>query len=290
MNKLDIQPFFDTNTNTVTYIVTDLATSQTAVIDPVLDFDPNSGKLSSSSADNIIAYLDKNNLNLEWILETHAHADHITAASYLKEKRGGLIGISKHITKVQSTFQKLFNLREELACHGEQFDCLFDDDETLLLGHLTIQVMHTPGHTPACACYKIEDATFVGDTIFMPDFGSARTDFPGGSARALYYSIQKILSLPNSTRIFVGHDYKSETRNEYAWETTVFLEKSNNIHIKKGVSEDQFVHMRDTKDSNLPVPRLLLPAIQLNIHAGLLPQQEENGIRYLKLPLSLELG
>lgn len=290
MNKLDIKPFFDLVTNTVTYVVIDSASSQAAIIDPVLDFDPNSGKLTSSSADKVIAYLDENNLNLEWILETHAHADHMTGANYIKEKRGGYIGIGKHITKVQSTFKKMFNLSESMACDGRQFDHLFEDGELIKLGHLEIQVMHAPGHTPACVAYKIDDAIFVGDTLFMPDFGTARTDFPGGSAKTLYQSIQRILKLPDNIRIFVGHDYKSATRDEYKWETTVAQEKHHNVHIKKGVSEKEFVLMRDKKDATLPVPRLLLPAIQLNIQAGHLPQAEVNGTRYLKLPLSVELN
>ncbi|MBT1450079.1 MBL fold metallo-hydrolase [Glaciecola sp. XM2] len=290
MSMLDIKPFFDTNTNTVTYAVTDIASKQTAIIDPVLDFDANSGTLSSQNADDVIAYLDKNNFTLEWLLETHVHADHISASNYIQSKRGGLIGISTHITKVQSTFCKLFNNCQEIDCKGEQFDCLFDDGEVIKLGHLDIQVIHTPGHTPACASYKIEDAVFVGDTIFMPDFGTARTDFPSGSAKSLYHSIQQILSLPNNTRIFVGHDYKSETRDEYAWETTVYDEKASNIHIKQGTSEQAFINMRNARDKTLMAPRLLLPSIQINMQAGKLPTPEENGKQYLKLPLNLALS
>ncbi len=290
MNKLSIQSFFDDNTQTVTYVVADKATCSAAVIDPVLDFDPTSSKLSSASADKVIAFLDDNNLRLEWILETHAHADHITAASYIKEKRGGKIGVGEHIKKVQATFKKTFNLNEELPSDGSQFDFLFEDGEIISLGHLDIQVMHTPGHTPACVSYIIEDAVFVGDTIFMPDFGTARADFPMGSAKTLYQSIQKILSLPEQTRIFVGHDYKSPTRDEYAWETTVLQEKRNNIHVKLGTSLSEFVNLRELRDANLPVPKLLLPSIQLNIRAGNLPVAEENGVSYLKLPLTLEVN
>lgn len=290
MTNVDIKPFFDLVTNTVTYLVTDLATSQAAIIDPVLDFDPNSGKISSSSADKVIAYIDEKSLTLEWILETHVHADHVTAASYLKAKRGGCIGIGKYITKVQSTFKKIFNMNGNMVCDGTQFDQLFDDGEVIKLGHVDITIMHTPGHTPACVSYKIDDALFVGDTLFMPDYGTARTDFPSGSAKTLYQSIQRILSLPDNTRVFVGHDYKSATRNEYEWETTIIQEKLHNIHIKKGVSEADYVLMRDARDASLPVPRLLLPSIQLNIQAGRLPQQESNGTRYLKIPLSLELN
>lgn len=290
MDKLNIQSFFDNNTQTVTYVVTDNATLASAVIDPVLDFDATSGKLSSSSAQNVIDYLDKHNLKLEWILETHAHADHITASSYIKEKRGGKIGIGEHIKTVQSTFKKTFNLPDDMPCDGSQFDVLFEDGEVINLGHLRIHVMHTPGHTPACVSYFIEDAIFVGDTIFMPDYGTARADFPSGSAKTLFQSIQKILALPNQTRIFVGHDYKSENRDEYAWETTVFLEKRNNIHVKQGTSEQDFVQLRERRDANLPVPKLLLPSIQLNISAGHLPVAEANGVSYLKIPLTLALN
>lgn len=289
MNKLSIQSFFDDNTQTVTYVVTDNATCSAAIIDPVLDFDSTSGKLSSESADNVIAFLDENNLRLEWILETHVHADHITAANYIKGKRGGKVGVGEHIKKVQMTFKKTFNLHDELPCDGSQFDFLFEDGEIISLGHLDIHVMHTPGHTPACVSYIIEDAVFVGDTIFMPDFGTARADFPMGNAKTLYQSIQKILSLPDQTRIFVGHDYKSPTRDDYAWETTVLQEKRNNIHVKLGTSQSEFVNLRESLDANLPVPKLLLPSIQLNIRAGNLPIAETNGVSYLKLPLTLEM-
>lgn len=290
MSKLTIQAFFDNATQTVSYVVNDKATSSCAVIDPVLDFDPTSGKLSSKSADDIIAYLDQNNLKLEWILETHAHADHITASNYIQEKRGGKIGIGEHIRKVQSSFKKIFNLNGDMPCDGSQFDFLFEDGEVIKLGHLHIHVMHTPGHTPACVSYLIEDAIFVGDTIFMPDFGTARADFPNGSAKTLFQSIQKILALPNATRIFVGHDYKSETRDIYAWETSVFHEKRNNIHVKQGTTEAEFVSLREARDASLPVPKLLLPSIQLNIRAGHLPAEEANGVSYLKLPLSVEFN
>jgi glyoxylase-like metal-dependent hydrolase (beta-lactamase superfamily II) len=286
MNKLIVAPFFDEQTCTITYVLTDKATSQTAVIDPVLDYDASAGKLSSKGIDAIIDYIDQNNFRLEWILETHAHADHVTAAAYLKQKRGGQIGIGEHIKIVQSTFKSLFNFDEEMLCDGSQFDCLFEDGELLTLGHLAIEVIHTPGHTPACVSYLIEDAVFVGDTIFMPDFGSARTDFPNGSAKALYQSIQKLLALPDQTRMFVGHDYKSSSRDVYAWETNVLEQKHHNIHVKKGVSEIQFITMRNTRDESLPAPKLLIPAIQLNIRGGQMPPKEENGKRYLKIPLS----
>ena len=290
MNKLNIQSFFDNATNTITYVISDLASRQAAVIDPVLDFDPNAGTLSAQSADTIITFLDDHNLSLEWILETHAHADHITASHYLKEKRGGQIGIGEHIKKVQSTFKKTFNLNGDLPCDGSQFDHLFEDGEMIKLGHLSIEVMHTPGHTPACVSYKVEDAIFVGDTLFMPDYGTARADFPSGSARTLYQSIQRILSLPDSTRIFVGHDYLNEKRDVYQWETSVLQEKCHNIHLRNGTSEQDFVELRNTRDAKLPVPRLLLPAIQINIRAGHLPTEESNGVSYLKIPISTELN
>lgn len=290
MSKLVIKPFFDEDTFTITYVVTDKATSQSAVIDPVLDFDAQAGKLSSKRADEVIDYLDSHNLRLEWILETHAHADHITASHYLKQKRGGNIGIGENIKLVQSVFKKAFNLGDDMLCDGSQFDFLFEDGEMISLGHLNIEVMHTPGHTPACVSYLIEDAIFVGDTIFMPDFGTARTDFPSGSAKTLYHSIQKILALPDQTRIFVGHDYKSPTRDTYAWETTVLEEKRNNIHVKKGVSEQEFVEQRNTRDKTLPVPKLLLPSIQINIRAGQMPPKESNETAYLKIPLTESMG
>lgn len=290
MSKLVIKPFFDEDTFTITYVVTDKATSQSAVIDPVLDFDAQAGKLSSKRADEVIDYLDSHNLRLEWILETHAHADHITASHYLKQKRGGNIGIGENIKLVQSVFKKAFNLGDDMLCDGSQFDFLFEDGEIISLGHLNIEVMHTPGHTPACVSYLIEDAIFVGDTIFMPDFGTARTDFPSGSAKTLYHSIQKILALPDQTRIFVGHDYKSPTRDTYAWETTVLEERRNNIHVKKGVSEQEFVEQRNTRDKTLPVPKLLLPSIQINIRAGQMPPKESNETAYLKIPLTESMG
>lgn len=290
MKKLIIKPFFDDNTCTITYVVTDKATSKTAIIDSVLDFDANAGNLSSQRADEVIQYIDDNNFRLEWILETHAHADHITASAYLKKKRGGKIGIGEHITTVQSAFKNTFNMSDDIPCDGSQFDYLFEDGEMISLGHLNVEVMHTPGHTPACVSYLIEDAVFVGDTIFMPDFGTARTDFPSASAKALFHSVRKILALPDQTRIFVGHDYKSPTRDVYAWETTVLEEKRNNIHMKEGTTEADFIKMRNTRDSYLPVPRLLLPSIQLNILAGQMPPKEANGLSYLKIPLSFALN
>ena len=289
-NKLKIHSFFDKNTQTITYVLTDVSTGLTAIIDPVLDFDSASGKLSSESADAVIDYMDKNNYRLEWIMETHAHADHITAATYIKEKRGGQIGISEHIKRVQHTFNKIFNLNDEIPCDGRQFDYLFEDGEIINLGHLNIHIIHTPGHTPACVSYLIEGVVFVGDTLFMPDFGTARADFPNGSAKQLYQSIQKILALPEQTRIFVGHDYKSPTRDDYAWETTVLQQKRNNVHVKSGTTESEFIQLREKRDASLAVPKLIFPAIQLNIRAGDLPTAEENGTSYLKIPLTNDLG
>lgn len=286
MNKLLINAFFDDVTCTITYVLTDKASSQTAVIDPVLDYEASSGTLSSSTIDKVIDYIDSNNLRLEWILETHAHADHVSAASYLKQKRGGQVGIGEHIRIVQSTSKTMFNLSDEMHCDGRQFDYLFEDGELLTLGHLSIEVMHTPGHTPACVSYRIEDAVFVGDTIFMPDFGTARCDFPNGSAKTLYQSIGKLLRLPEKTRMYVGHDYKSPSRDMYAWETTVLEQKRTNVHIKLGTSESEFINMRNSRDASLPVPKLLMPAIQLNIRGGHMPPAENNGKAYIKVPLT----
>lgn len=287
MSKITITPFFHEVTNTVTYIVCDPATKSCAIIDPVMDYDAASGTLSTEFADKIVSHFDKNGLNLEWILETHAHADHITAAPYIKEKLGGLIGIGEHIRRVQSTFKAIYHLEAQFAVDGSQFDQLFVDGEVIQLGHLDIEILHTPGHTPACVSYYIDDAVFVGDTLFMPDYGTARADFPNGSAQTLYRSIRKLLNLPDSTRIFVGHDYKAPERDEYAWETSVIAQKRNNIHVKEGVSQAEFVSMREARDATLAVPKLLLPSIQLNIRAGHLPPVESNGKHYLKIPLTV---
>lgn len=288
MSKIQITPFFHEPTFTVTYVVTDRATSSCAIIDPVLDYDAASGQISHEFADKIVSYVDKNGLTLEWILETHAHADHLTAAPYVKEKLGGLIGVGDNIRRVQSTFKAIYNLESEFMTDGSQFDQLFVDGEVISLGHLDIEILHTPGHTPACVSYLIEDAVFVGDTLFMPDYGTARADFPNGSAQTLYQSIRKILALPESTRMFVGHDYKSPGRNDYAWETSVIEQRRNNIHVKDGVSQADFVAMREARDATLAVPKLLLPAIQVNVRAGQLPPPEENGRSYLKIPLTIK--
>jgi glyoxylase-like metal-dependent hydrolase (beta-lactamase superfamily II) len=286
MNKIDITAFFHEDTNTISYLVVNGATSCCAIIDPVLDYDPASGHTSTLSAAKIVSHIVKNGYTLEWILETHVHADHLSAAHYLKGVLGASIGIGEHICRVQETFKPLFNLEKEFKTDGGQFDHLFADEENIKLGHVDITVIHTPGHTPACVCYLIEDSVFVGDTLFMPDYGTARTDFPLGSAKVLYQSIQRILSLPPLTRMFVGHDYKAPVRDVFAWETSVIEQQRNNVHVKAGVTLDEFVKMREARDMTLNVPRLLLPAIQVNIRAGAMPPKESNGHAYLKIPLN----
>ena len=287
MNEIGITAFFHENTNTISYLVVDEATYCCAVIDPVLDYDSASGRTSTVSADKIVSYIVKNGYNIEWILETHAHADHLSSAYYLQGILGGSIGIGEHICRVQKTFKSLFNLENEFKTDGSQFDHLFTHEQIIKLGHVDITVLHTPGHTPACVSYLIEDNVFVGDTLFMPDYGTPRTDFPLGSATILYHSIQRILSLPSSTKMFVGHDYKAPDRDVFAWETSVLEQQRNNVHVKAGVSVNEFVDMRNTRDATLSVPRLLLPAIQVNIRAGAMPPKESNGHVYLKIPLNI---
>lgn len=280
-----IKAFFDENTYTVTYIIHDTASKQAAIIDSVLDYDPKSGRTSTNSADALIAYLTENDLSLTWILETHAHADHVTASQYLKEKCGGKIGIGADITEVQKVFAKIFNATD-IATDGSQFDQLFQDNDVITLGDTNITIMHTPGHTPACLCYVLDGHVFVGDTVFMPDSGTARCDFPGGDAKTLYQSIQKILSLPDETIIHLCHDYGAGGKRDICWETTVADEKNNNIHLKDKIDEAQYIDMRETRDAQLSMPVLLLPAIQINIRAGHFPPADDNGISYLKLPLN----
>jgi glyoxylase-like metal-dependent hydrolase (beta-lactamase superfamily II) len=280
-----IQAFFDVATFTVTYLVTDPDTRAAAIIDPVLDFDPKSGRTSTKSADSVLAAVQRGDFVVDWILETHAHADHLSGGAYLREKTGAKIAIGEHITKVQNTFRPIFNL-EAPAADASDFDRLVRDGERIKLGMLEIEVIHTPGHTPACVSYRIADAVFVGDTLFMPDYGTARADFPGGDARTLYRSIQRILSLPPETRLFMCHDYKAPGRDAYAWETTVAAERANNVHAKDGISEDDFVARRTARDKTLPMPVLILPSIQVNISAGKLPAPESNGVSYLKVPLN----
>jgi glyoxylase-like metal-dependent hydrolase (beta-lactamase superfamily II) len=284
MSRPDVSAFFDAATFTITYIVADPSSGRAAVIDPVLDFDPASGRTSTKSADDVIAAIEGKNLEIDWILETHVHADHLSGAPYIREKLGGKTAIGTNVATVQETFRNVFNLKD-LATDGSQFDHLFADSESFAVGSVAGRIIATPGHTPACITYVIGDAAFVGDTLFMPDFGSARTDFPGGDAAQLYDSIQKILSLPDETRLFMCHDYKAPGRDVYAWETTVAEQRANNIHISDSVSRDAFIEMREGRDSQLGMPKLILPSLQVNLRAGRLPEPEDNDIRYLKIPL-----
>ncbi|MEK0085926.1 MBL fold metallo-hydrolase [Benzoatithermus flavus] len=287
MQKPEVTAFFDEPTNTVSYVVADPATRKCALVDSVLDFDPASGRTDRHSADRMIAFVQEHGLEVEWILETHVHADHLSAAPYLKERLGGKLGIGRNITIVQNVFGKIFNAGTEFQRDGSQFDHLFEDGETFRLGSIEARALHTPGHTPACMTYVIGDAAFVGDTLFMPDYGTARCDFPGGDARQLYRSIRKIFALPDETRLFMCHDYKAPGRDEYRWETTVGEEKRYNVHVHEGVSEDAFVAMRTARDRTLGMPRLILPSVQVNMRAGQMPPPEDNGQRYLKIPLDM---
>jgi glyoxylase-like metal-dependent hydrolase (beta-lactamase superfamily II) len=283
----EIKTFFDSETFTASHVVIDPATFRCAIIDSVLDFDPAAGRTSTKNADDIIAYVRERGLSVQWILETHAHADHLSAAPYLKEQLGGQIGIGEHIRIVQAVFGKIFNEGTEFALDGSQFDRQFSDGETFHLGELKVSVMHTPGHTPACITYRVGDAAFVGDTLFMPDYGTARADFPGGDARTLFRSIRKVFSLPSETRLFLCHDYKAPGREDFVWETSVATERAENVHVHDGVTEDEFVAMRKARDAQLGMPRLILPSIQVNMRAGELPAPEDNGQRYLKIPLNV---
>ena len=282
----DVHAFFDEATNTITYVVADPQGSSCAVIDSVLDFDYASGRTDTRAADTVIAHIRAHALKLEWILETHVHADHLSAAPYLAEALGGKLGIGALITVVQDTFGKVFNEGTGFARDGSQFDRLFKDGDNIMIGQMRGAVMHTPGHTPACLTYVIGDAAFVGDTLFMPDFGTARCDFPGGSAAVMYDSIQRILALPDATRIFVCHDYKAPGRDEYAWETTVGAQKALNKHIGAGRPKAEFVAMRQARDATLGMPRLIIPSLQVNMRAGHMPEPEDNGTAYLKVPLN----
>lgn len=283
----DVQAFFDDATNTITYLIREPQGRACGVIDSVLDFDMAAGRTDTRSADKVIAAIKDQDLDLQWILETHVHADHLSAAPYIQQQLGGKIGIGRNITTVQDTFGKIFNEGTEFQRDGSQFDALFGEGDSLHIGQMRADVMHTPGHTPACLTYVIGDAAFVGDTLFMPDFGTARCDFPGGSAETLYASIQKILSLPDETRIFVGHDYKAPGRDEFAWETTVGAQKEKNIHIGGGANRDAFVEMRTTRDATLGAPKLILPSLQVNMRAGNMPQADDDGTVRLKLPLNM---
>ena len=281
-----IKAFFDQPTFTVTYVVHDPDTRCAAIIDSVFDFDPASGRTTFASADEVIAYVNALDLKVEWLLETHAHADHLSAAPYLQGKLGGKIAIGEHIVTVQEVFGKLFNAGTEFQRDGSDFDHLFADGDTFKIGNIDVTVMHVPGHTPADIAYVIGDAVFVGDTMFMPDYGTARADFPGGDARKLYRSMRRLLSLPDTTRLFMCHDYLPEGRDEYIWETTVEEQRKGNIHAHDGVSEDEFVNMRTERDKTLNMPRLILPSVQVNMRAGHLSPPEDNGVRYLKVPLN----
>ena len=282
----NITAFFDEATNTISYIVCDPNGSACAVIDSVLDFDFASGRTDTRSADKLINFIKENKLDVQWLLESHVHADHLSAAPYIQMEVGGKIGIGSHITDVQETFGKIFNEGTEFQRDGSQFDKLFVEGDTFHIGQLRGDVLHTPGHTPACMTYVIGDAAFVGDTLFMPDFGTARCDFPGGSSENLFSSIQKILSLPDATRIFVGHDYKAPGREHYAWETTVGEQKKKNIHIKSGQSKVDFVKLRDERDAKLAMPKLIVPSLQINMRAGNMPEPDEQGDVFLKVPIN----
>lgn len=281
-----VQAFFDTATNTVSYVVSEPEGSACAIIDSVLDYDAAAGRTDTGSADQVIAFVKDAGLRVKWILESHVHADHLSAAPYLQNALGGKIGIGSEITTVQNTFGKVFNEGTAFQRDGSQFDALFKEGDSIHIGQLRVDVLHTPGHTPACLTYVIGDTAFVGDTLFMPDFGTARCDFPGGSAEDLYNSIQKILGLPDETRIFVGHDYKAPGRDEFAWETTVGEQKALNVHIGAGRPLEDFVTMRTERDASLGMPRLILPSLQTNMRAGNMPEPDNNGKRYFKVPIN----
>jgi glyoxylase-like metal-dependent hydrolase (beta-lactamase superfamily II) len=287
--KPHITPFFDEATNTVTYLVADPTTKNAAIIDPVFDYDHRSGTVDTRSIERVLEAARQDGYKIVWSLETHAHADHLSASPYVKAKTGALIGIGEHIRDVQRIFRPVFNA-VDLRTDGSDFDRLFADGEMFAIGALEVEVLYTPGHTPADIAYKIGDAVFVGDTLFMPDYGTARADFPGGDARLLFRSIQRVLALPPATRLFMCHDYKAPGRDHFAWETTVAEERRANVHVHAGVSEDDFVAMRSARDQGLAAPALLLPSIQVNIRAGKFPPAEANGVRYLTVPVKLNGG
>lgn len=287
MQRPIVTPFFDEPTNTFSYVVQDPDSSSCAIVDSVLDFDYAAGKTDVRSADDIICFVRDNGLTVAWILETHVHADHLSAAPYLQDTLGGKTGIGARIVDVQEIFGKAFNAGTEFARDGSQFDALFKEGDTFTIGGLTGRVLHTPGHTPACLTYVIGDAAFVGDTLFMPDYGTARCDFPGGDARTLYRSIQKVLALPAQTRLFLCHDYKAPGRDTYQHETSVAQQRAENVHVHDGISEDDFVNMRTERDATLAMPKLIIPSVQVNMRAGELPPSEENGQVYLKVPINL---
>jgi len=286
MKKPDVKGFFDEATNTISYVVWDKATKQAAIVDSLLDFDQASGRTKTDSADVMIAFVKEAGLTVDWIIDTHVHADHLTAAPYIKSQLGGRTGIGEHIATVQKVFGEIFNEGQEFHTDGSQFDHLFKDGETYKVGNIDARAIHTPGHTPACMSHLIGDALFVGDTIFMPDFGTARCDFPGGDAGTLYDSIQKLFALPGETRVFLCHDYKAPGRDEYVWETTIAEEKAHNKHVHTGISKEEFVKMRTERDATLAMPKLILPSVQINMRAGEMPPAEENGKRYMKIPIN----
>jgi glyoxylase-like metal-dependent hydrolase (beta-lactamase superfamily II) len=282
----EVFAFFDAPTHTASYVLKDPATKAVAIIDSVLGFDAAAGRTSTKAADEIVAFVTARGFDVQWLLETHVHADHLSAAPYLKDKLGGKIAIGANITVVQDVFGKVFNAGTEFERDGSQFDALFKDGDRIRVGDMTGYAMHTPGHTPACMTYAFGDAAFIGDTLFMPDYGTARADFPGGSARDLYRSIRKVLALPPETRLFLCHDYKAPGRDTYQWETTVAEQRASNVHVRDGVTEDEFVAMREARDKTLSMPKLIIPSIQVNMRAGNLPEPEDNGVRYLKVPLN----
>ncbi|WP_120716574.1 MBL fold metallo-hydrolase [Tsuneonella amylolytica] len=281
-----IAGFFDEATNTVSYVLHDPVTREAAIIDSVLDYEAASGRTSNGSADRIAEYVAASDLKVAWLIETHAHADHISAAPYLQEKLGGQLAIGRGIVRVQEVFGKLFNAGTDFERDGSQFDRLFDDGDTFRLGGIEASVLHVPGHTPADMAFVFGDAAFVGDTIFMPDFGTARADFPGGDAGELYRSIRRLLSLPDETRLFLCHDYKAPGRDEFAWESTVGQQRRENVHVKDGTTEAEFVAMRTSRDSTLAMPKLIMPSVQVNIRGGRLPEPEDNGVAYIKIPIN----
>lgn len=284
---LQVKEFFDADSNTYSYILWCEQSLQAAIIDPVLNFDPASGRCAYQGADQLIAYARQQQLTLCWLLETHVHADHLSAAPYIQQQLGGKTGIGSRICEVQQVFADVFNTGAEFKRDGSQFDLLLADGAQLPLGQYHIKVIHSPGHTPACVCYQVADAVFVGDTLFMPDYGSARCDFPGGDAATLYHSVQQLFLLPDETRMFLCHDYKASGRDEFCFLTTVGQQKQQNIHLRQGMSEQSFVQMRQARDATLSMPKLLLPAVQVNMRAGHFPPAEDNGVVYLKLPLNL---
>jgi glyoxylase-like metal-dependent hydrolase (beta-lactamase superfamily II) len=283
----DIVAFFDATTSTYSYVVSDPSSKRCAIIDPVLDYDPAAGRISLDNAARLIAHVQEQGLTLDWLLETHVHADHLSAATHLKHQLGGRLAIGERVTLVQETFAKLFNTGSEFATDGRQFDRLFRDGDSFSIGAIAARGLHTPGHTQACMTYLIGDAAFVGDTLFMPDYGTARCDFPGGDARSLYRSIRRLFELPGETRLYMCHDYKAPGRDHYRYQTTVAEQRADNVHVRDGIDEETFVAMRRARDAELHVPALILPAVQVNMRGGALPPAEGNGRRYLKIPVDV---